>query len=267
MHSIFKYWNQLILNTGQYSEKWLHIEHNIIVYSDFLALKDFYTNYCKGTLPSNELILLLSHYESAIKVFESLKSNINFIENYKADGSLVIVNSTKAYFDLKNDFVGIMIMMKMLLTRKSKLSKDGISVISDMGNFFHPRNRIQDLFKHERQISSHASLPFKLYCSYNTYDLDFLDGGQDQKLLRYHDRVIHIWCIICRYINRVKWPYCNLPMRLSLIRYRLMRIRRVTKNKLFLIVRSLIFFYLSIKLKLGWVWISMFSNNVVLTQL
>jgi len=42
-------------------------------------------------------------------------------------------------------------------------------------------------------------------------------------------------------------------MRLSLIRYRLMRMRRITKNKLFLIVRSLIFFYLSIKIKLGWV--------------
>lgn len=39
---------------------------------------------------------------------------------------------------------------------------------------------------------------------------------------------------------------------MSFIRYRIMRIRRLTKNKVYLIIRSLLFLYLRIKIKLGW---------------
>ena len=63
-------------------------------------------------------------------------------------------------------------MLKMLLRRRTKLSKDGVIVISDMGNFFHPVLRIHELFKHEEEISSAGTLPFKFYCSYTAFDLN-----------------------------------------------------------------------------------------------
>lgn len=104
----------------------------------------------------------------------------------------MIVESKRAYFGLQNDFVGIMIMLKMLLSRKTKLSKGGITVISDMGNFFHPLLRIQDVFKHETQISSSTSLPLKLYCSYTKVDLSYFDKDQENELMRHHDKLIHL---------------------------------------------------------------------------
>jgi hypothetical protein len=121
-----------------------------------------------------------------------LKDNINSIETYKANGSLVIVDSTRAYFGLINDFIGIMIMLKMLLTRRAKLSKDGIMVISDMGNFFHPLLRINDLFRHEEEVSSATSLPFKFYCSYSKFDLDSFSNDQEQELMQKHNRLINL---------------------------------------------------------------------------
>ncbi len=168
------------------------IEHNIIIYSNIVDLVDIYTNYCKNALSSNEIVLISSHYESAARIFEILKDNINSIETYKANGSLVIVNSTRAYFGLKNDFVGMMIMLKMLLTRRTKLSKDGIMVISDMGNFFHPLLRINDLFRHEEEISSATSLQFRFYCSYSTFDLDSFSKDQEQELMKKHNRLINL---------------------------------------------------------------------------
>jgi MEDS: MEthanogen/methylotroph, DcmR Sensory domain len=162
------------------------------MYSNIVDLVDIYTNYCKRALSSNEIVLISSHYESAARIFKILKDNINSIETYKADGSLVIVDSARAYFDLKNDFVGIMIMLKMLLTRRTKLSKDGIMVISDMGNFFHPLLRTHDLFRHEVEISSAISLPFKFYCSYSTFDLDSFSKNQEQELTQQHNRLINL---------------------------------------------------------------------------
>jgi MEDS: MEthanogen/methylotroph, DcmR Sensory domain len=162
------------------------------VYSNIVDLVDIYTNYCKRALSSNEIVLISSHYESAARIFKILKDNINSIETYKADGSLVIVDSARAYFGLKNDFVGIMIMLKMLLTRRTKLSKDGIMVISDMGNFFHPPLRTHDLFRHEEDISSATSLPVKFYCSYSTFDLDSFSKNQEQELMQQHNRIINL---------------------------------------------------------------------------
>ena len=112
-----------------------------------------------------------------------MKNNIDALESYKADGSIVIVDSRRAYFGLKNDFVGIMIMLKMLLRRRTKLSKDGIIVISDMGNFFHPVLRIHELFKHGEEISSAGSLPFKFYCSYTTFHLNSFSKVQKARTI------------------------------------------------------------------------------------
>lgn len=83
-------------------------------------------------------------------------------------------------------------MLKMLLRRRTKLSKDGIIVISDMGNFFHPVLRMHELLKHEEEISSAGSLPFKFYCSYTTFHLNSLSKAQKQELLQKHDRLVNL---------------------------------------------------------------------------
>ena len=59
------------------------------------------------------------------------------IEKYKQEGSFVIVGSRKGYFSLKDELVGIVIMVKMLLQRSHKLGKSGLTVFSDMGLFFY----------------------------------------------------------------------------------------------------------------------------------
>jgi hypothetical protein len=151
---------------------------------------DIITNYCKSSFSSNEIILILTHYEPADKIFEILKRNIKFIEMHKADGSLVIVDSKRAWFNIKNEFVGITIMLRMLLTRKAKLCKNGIRVVADMGNFFHPLLRIQDLLRHEEEISSFEAFPINFYCSYSIIDLSSVTNEQEQGLIRKHNRFI-----------------------------------------------------------------------------
>jgi len=41
---------------------------------------------------------------------------------------------------------------------------------------------------------------------------------------------------------------------MSFIKYRMMRLRKFTKNKLYVIVKYLLFIYLGFKMKIGWYW-------------
>jgi hypothetical protein len=102
-------------------------EHNFISYSDIDTLRNIYFGYCKIALESlNEIVLLLPYYESVTDVFNNLRNNGNIdVDEYKKQGSLVLVESKKGYFSLTNELVGIIVMIKMLLQRASKLEKSG----------------------------------------------------------------------------------------------------------------------------------------------
>jgi len=111
------------------------------------------------------------------------------VEKYKNDGSLIVIESKKGFFTLLNDFVGIMIMIRMLLTRAKKIGKKGLTVIIDMGVFFP--DRLEDLFKHETEISASIQ-DLKIFCSYNNLDFKSLTEKQRQLLLSNHNEVISI---------------------------------------------------------------------------
>ena len=156
------------------------------------TLKNICSKYCKTALDSSsEIILILTHYESVKDWLIYLKDNGICVEKYKNDGSLVVIESRKGFFGLLDDFVGIMIMIRMLLGRANKLSKKGLTIISDMGVFFP--NRIEDLIKHETEIStSIQDLKVKIYCVYNQLDFESLREEQRQLLDSNHNKVISV---------------------------------------------------------------------------
>jgi hypothetical protein len=169
-------------------------EHNFILYSDIATLRNIYFGYCKTAFESlNEIVLLLPpYYESVSDVFSNLGNDGNIdVEKYKKEGSLVLVEPKKGYFSLTNELVGIMIMVRMLLQRASKLEKNGVAVISDMGIFFH-MNKVEELIKHERELllSSIHNIKVKIFCCYNKADLKLLTEQQMQELLTNHNKII-----------------------------------------------------------------------------
>ena len=111
------------------------------------------------------------------------------MEKCKREGSIIIIESKKGYYGLTDEFVGIMIMTKMLLRRANKLGKTGVTVISDMGLFFH-LNRIEDLIKYEIGLSSSIyDMKVKVLCSYNKTDFERLTEDRKQHLLKHHNKI------------------------------------------------------------------------------
>ncbi|MFL6470247.1 MAG: hypothetical protein ACJ71H_05280 [Nitrososphaeraceae archaeon] len=99
-------------------------DHNLILYSDLATLEYAYLNYIKRSLESlNEIILILPHYHCVADVINSITNTSIDIDKYKKEGSIVVVQSKKAYYSLTHEFVGVMIMTKMLIQRADKLGK------------------------------------------------------------------------------------------------------------------------------------------------
>lgn len=167
--------------------------HDLILYENIDALKKWCLQFCReALLESNEIVLILSEYDSIKYALNDLTNNNFNLRNMKNDGSLVIVDSKKGFYSMLDRFVGIIIMVKMLLTRAETHGKNGVTVVSDTGIFFH-LNRIDDLIKHESMISSTVShLKVKINCAYNSNDYAGLNDGQKQLLQSNHNKIISI---------------------------------------------------------------------------
>lgn len=167
-------------------------EHDAILCSSTTVLHQLLIDYCKMSIKSsNEVLLILTYYNSAENILKTLRNIDVNTESRQKDGSLVIRESAKAFFNLADELVDITIMMKMLLQRKRKLGKDGLTAICDMGIFFH-RKRIIDLISYETRFSlkSFDENDARMICCYVTTDLSFVTQPQRRQILSVHHKIL-----------------------------------------------------------------------------
>jgi hypothetical protein len=114
-------------------------DHSLILYSELANFEYLYLNYIKRSLELlNEIVLILPHHHPVTDIINNLRNTGIDIDKYKKEGSIVVVQSKKAYYNLSQEFVGVMIMTKMLLGRACKLGKAGVTVISDIIQGYAP---------------------------------------------------------------------------------------------------------------------------------
>ena len=166
-------------------------EHNALLYSSITTLHQLLIEYCRISLKSsNEILLILTSYDSIENLLKALRVIDTNLDSRQKNGSLVIRDSAKVYFNLADELVDIMIMIRMLLQRKRKLGKDGLTVMCDMGIFFH-KKRIVDLVSHETRLSLGSSdfKEVRMICCYDKPSLSLLTQ-QSQQILRAHTKIL-----------------------------------------------------------------------------
>ena len=174
--------------------------HYIIVYPDLSTLRRIYSSYSKIQLENkNDIVLLLPFYETTESVRKILSTSDDIslgfcddrvsildIRKHEKEGSLVIVDSKKAYFGSKT--VDIKVFVGMLIEHAKHSKKTGVCVIADMGAFFY-LNKIQDLIKHETTLPPKFDLKLKAFCCYHGSDFTgYLTEEQKQDLLHHHGK-------------------------------------------------------------------------------
>ncbi|HEY7569842.1 MAG TPA: hypothetical protein VH796_00610 [Nitrososphaeraceae archaeon] len=195
--------------------------HNLIIYSDIRVLRMMYPDYIMSLLDNNEIVLVLTYYDhpSTLKQIllngQNKRANLIDIERYIQNGSLVIVDSLKSHFNSEShhqiinngDKLNFLSLIRILLNHGIKSSRNGITIFSDMGSFFHrdpfhdhnhSNNSIDILDKimeYERSIPTrYKELELKKFCVYhqNDYELHFKSTRQKAQLLDWHDRSIMV---------------------------------------------------------------------------
>jgi MEDS: MEthanogen/methylotroph, DcmR Sensory domain len=187
---------------------------------DIQTLRKTYSKYVKRQLEdNNEIVVILPYYETTDKVRKTLtdgfvtiadgndaaavndtKSNsVIDVGKYEKEGSLMIIDSVRGYFGSDSDYDGedrLMSFFKQLVKKAESLGKDGVSVIADLGSFYHHQsiNATEKLFEHELSLpSKYDGMKFKGFCAYHKADFDRrFTEEQKQKLLDHHSKALMI---------------------------------------------------------------------------
>lgn len=168
-------------------------EHNLLIYSDLIALNEIYSRYFKSSLESNkEIILFLSTYQN-IEYVRSILRDVDIeVARYEGDGSLVIVDSVKGYFGSETD---VLCLVKILSKRAQNQGTSGCSVIADMGSFY-VCGKVKELLEYEASMPlkfdrNHVGgslIKCKAFCMYHQKDFDRLAEDEKQSLFQQHYR-------------------------------------------------------------------------------
>jgi len=159
--------------------------HVVLVYPNLETLREIYSHYCRTALESNELVLLLTYYETADSVRHTLTMVGIDVKRYEKERALMIIEDiTKTYFGSGQDFL---FFLNILNKQQEKRGKNGISVIADMGIFYHFNNNDKDaLFRFERSLPAKFDIRLKRFCYYHIRDFDRLEEKEKQDLLEQH---------------------------------------------------------------------------------
>jgi hypothetical protein len=171
--------------------------HYIIVYYDVMTLRQIYSGYIKDQLEdNNEIVLILPYYETT-EMVRSILSGENHhnskgdkiidVRKYEKEGSLVIIDSVKAYFGSDTD---LMSFVEKLAKQAQNSGKSGVSVIADLASFYY-YNQIDKLIDYEMSLPAKydGNMKLKGFCFYHRKDFnERLSKQQKQKLLEHHGK-------------------------------------------------------------------------------
>lgn len=165
--------------------------HYIIVYSDLPTLRKIYSQHIKRQIEEKkEIVLILSHHETTDMVryvlFELAKMDVR---KYEQQNCLLIMNSARAYFGSSIDLISF---VKSLVKYADQMGRNGVSVLADMGAFFH-YDKLDNLIEYETSLPRGPDMKAKGFCLYNEDDFTWrLSRIQKKKLLKHHSTELMI---------------------------------------------------------------------------
>jgi hypothetical protein len=173
--------------------------HYLVIYPDMITLRRIYSYYAKMQLEdNNEIVLILPYYETTEMVRNVLSGEDKYnqgstidVRKYEKEGSLMIIDSVKAYFRSDTD---LMSFIGSLSKQAQNSGKSGVSVIADLASFYF-HNGVDKLIEYEMSLPTKYDDNMKLkgYCLYHQEDFDRrLTKQQKQKLLEHHGKNLMI---------------------------------------------------------------------------
>jgi hypothetical protein len=163
--------------------------HNLLIHPDIEVFREIYSRYIKRQLEDRkEVVPILPYYKTEDKVRRALSASFmdiqemgnDKISKYEKEGSLVIKDSIKVYSSSDNIVLSL---IQGLVKRAENLAKNGVTVIADLGSFYH-NNHLGDtqrLVDYELSLPSRYNDALKLKGLYIYHKEDFEKDLQKNK--------------------------------------------------------------------------------------
>jgi hypothetical protein len=162
-------------------------DHNLLIYPDLTTYRKIYSESAKQALDNNEVVFLVTTYDSFDRIKDSLTQAGISVNNEIKNGNLVILDAVKAY---QIDIHGALKFATALAKRAESDRKSGVFALTEMGSFFIAE-RIASLLEYERSLPKKWELNnFKSACTYHKDDFATLSKQQQETILSAHNRVL-----------------------------------------------------------------------------
>ncbi|MGD9674812.1 MAG: MEDS domain-containing protein [Candidatus Nitrosocosmicus sp.] len=169
--------------------------HALIIYSDSLTLREFWSFYAKKSIEDkNEFVYLAPFYDTAESVRKTLSEGHMSIDIQKYEKSLRIGDSLEKYLDKNGrafDKESVMNANQNVVEYANELNKNGASILGDLGAFLF-KNQIQSLVDYECSLPTKFETNLKGICLYHQNDFDKLSIEQKKKIIEHHNIAIKI---------------------------------------------------------------------------
>lgn len=158
-------------------------DHVLLIYPNMDSIREIYSHYSRAALENGELVLLFNYYETADSIRQTMKEIGIDVEAHEKERHLMIVEDmTKSYFDYAEDFLSF---IDLLDNQNEKLDKKAITIIADMGIFYHLNNK-DDLVRFEKSMPVKFGSKLKRFCCYHICDYNRLQEQEKHDLLEHH---------------------------------------------------------------------------------
>ena len=162
-------------------------DHNMLIYPDLTTYRKIYSESAKLALDNNEVVLLVTTYDSFDRIKDSLTQAGISVNNEIKEGNLVILDAVKAY---QIDIHGALKFATTLAKRAESDGKSGVFALTEMGSFFIAE-RIASLLEYEASLQKKWELNnFKSVCTYHNGDFATLSKQQQETIISAHNRVL-----------------------------------------------------------------------------
>lgn len=164
-------------------------EHVLLVYPDIMTFRSIYSSFVKTELQDkNNALVILPFYETLDSVRVTLLEGGLNVRKYEEDQSLMIINSTQAYFESD---IGLLSFLNIATPSAEIHGKNGVTAIMDVGSFFL-FERIEELIKRESMWSQKTKVKIKQICAYNQGNFNQLTDSEKSILFECHFKSIDV---------------------------------------------------------------------------
>ena len=162
-------------------------DHNMLIYPDLTTYRKIYSESAKQALDNNEVVLLVTTYDSFDRIKNSLTQEGISVNDEIKNGNLVILDAVKAY---QIDIHGALKFATKVAKQAESDRKSGVFGLTEMGSFFIAE-RIASLLEYEASLPKKWDLNnFKSACTYHNDDFGTLAKQQQETIISVHNRVI-----------------------------------------------------------------------------